>query len=58
MFAILKHFVSKKSKLSRGNGVFFIVFVENHKGRGGGGVTIFLKKKNGKSGEVGGWGDP
>ena len=39
MFAILKHSVPKKVNFPEGMGFFFIVFVENPKGRG---VAVFF----------------
>ena len=41
VFAILKHFVPKKVNFPEGMGVFFIIFVENPEGRGGGGLPFF-----------------
>ena len=46
VFAILKHFVPKKVNFPEGMGGFFIIFVENPEGRGGGGYRFFEKMEN------------
>ena len=44
VFAILKHFVPKKVNFPEGFCGFFIIFVENPEGWGGGGGYRFLEK--------------